>query len=178
MPGKFILLCFVQSLQRELANIQDELDHMSQASQQLMAAASEDSHGMIRQTVSDLNDRVCHLESRAKEQQDMLNKRHISWRDFQNQVRDLQNKLGSARQQYASLATSSLPLEDQLKEAQELEAKIKEYEDELRNLQNSGESMISEDPSVALPLELNALNTQWQDLHQLVSISVLFNKLI
>ncbi|ELT88687.1 hypothetical protein CAPTEDRAFT_175674 [Capitella teleta] len=174
-----------QSLQMELASIQQELDHMTRSSQKLLAEAGEDSKDMINQSVLDLNDRVAHLEGRAKDQQDKISQRNVSWREFQvgiyghhsvilisssqDNVRGLQSKLAAARQQYASLATSLLPLGDQLKEAEVLEGLIKEYESQLQQLQGTGDAMMADDPSVTLPLELNALNAHWQDLHQLAS---------
>ena len=88
---------------------------------------------------------------------------------LQDKVRNLQLKLSEARQQYAALTNGSIPLDQQLAEAQQLEAKIKDYEQQLRQLQSQGDIMMAQDPKIALPVELSTLQSHWLDLQRLVS---------
>lgn len=79
-------------------------------------------------------------------------------------------RLADTRGQYVSMAgDAAMPLDKQTAEAQRMDDSIKEFEDELRELQAEGDRMQAQDPGFVLPPELSVLHSQWQDLHRLVS---------
>ena len=56
---------------------------MNRASQQLMSEASLESRDLIKQTVTDLNDRLKTLEMQAREREQDLVEKNQSWKDYQ-----------------------------------------------------------------------------------------------
>ena len=77
-------------------------------------------------------------------------------------------QLSETRQKYASMATSSAPLEDQKAESRILEAKLREYEETLERQSRHGDAMLEHDPRVTLPIELCTLHSHWLELQQKV----------
>jgi gas vesicle protein len=72
-----------QALQKELHAVQGELSKMSHASQQLMLEASSDSKSVIKQTITDLHERLSTLEGHVEQKQEKLQQKDEQAKKYQ-----------------------------------------------------------------------------------------------
>ena len=82
-----------EALQQEIAALQAEIGVMNKSSQQLMAEAGAGSRELIRQAVTDLNERLRLLEQQARENEQHLQLRSCEQRSLEEQAHDVTSRM-------------------------------------------------------------------------------------
>ena len=82
-----------QALQRELRSLQSEIATLSGQAQGLLSQSSGQSHGLIQESLTNLNQRVSILEKQAVSRSDELRQAQHQWQQYHDDVRTLRSRM-------------------------------------------------------------------------------------
>ena len=82
-----------QALQRELRSLQSEITTLSGQAQDLLSRSSTESHGLIQESLTNLNQRVSILEKQAVSRSDELRQAQHLWQQYHDDVRTLRSRM-------------------------------------------------------------------------------------
>ncbi|KAL3874929.1 hypothetical protein ACJMK2_037881 [Sinanodonta woodiana] len=154
-----------EDLQREIKSLQGEIQSMSHAAQELLAIANRDSHNLIQQSLQNLSNRVVALESHAQQQGEKLRAVDRRYKQFQEEVENLEKKLAETKQMMSS-ASPTASLDSLISNMQKIEAQLKKCEVQLEELKQRQSELSSLDPELVSPQTVDVLQSTYMDLQR------------
>ena len=81
--SKFVISChFLQTLQRDIKSLQNEITAMAKNSQDLLTSTTRESQELVTCSLANLNERVQLLENQAQRQGEKLRQADRKWKEY------------------------------------------------------------------------------------------------
>ncbi|XP_033126157.1 nesprin-1-like isoform X2 [Anneissia japonica] len=170
------------TLQNELQSFQEQLKVMNDACEMIVAEADVRDKNLIKQALSDLNERLTTLEKEAQQKEQDLVEKNKQFQEYQDEVQNFQTWLNETREMLEDESGDDQPdgtlgdVEQRLiqnqqrrQQFQKLEEDLVEYETNFRDLMDRGQQLQITNPQASVAMDIAGLKTNWEELQRQTS---------